>query len=279
MPLPISAPESVRQQAGSLQSTFPFEPSERLGDSVAFKAIDCLNGGIIEVCEPAEKALSDSDGLVTFPTFGFYEGEICSTNANPSVIEELAALASRSLERSTSYFVEQGLWTGQPQSFPIAGNGALASQGADDINSGAAVGVVTAISQMVSALNDLLAGERGVIHVPQWTIPFLDWYDLVERNGNILQVRNTDHVYVAGTGYTGTDPDGGQPAAGESWIYGTGPVKTLISEIFIPGPQVDRSINQIEVRAERAAVSVFNPCAHIAVLVCLPDPGPACGSA
>jgi hypothetical protein len=84
---------------------------------------------------------------------------------------------------------------------------------------------------------------------------------------------------VAGTGYTGSDPDGGAAATGFSWIYGTGQVKVLLSDPIVPTPVVNRSINEIEARAERAAAAVFNPCAHVAAEVCIPDPGPDCGSA
>ena len=250
--------------------------SERLGDGVAFKAIDCLNGGIIEICEPSEKTLSDPDGVQTWPSFGFYEGAKCSTNANPSVIEETAAIALRKLERNFSYWVERGLWTGAPATAPIAAN-ALAAQAVDDL--GGPVGLITGFSRLVAALNAATGGNVGLIHGEQALVPFLSWYNLITRNGNILQVTGSDHIFVAGTGYTGTDPDGTAAAEGFSWLYATGAVKVVHSEIFIPTPAVDRSVNEIEVRAEAAAAAVFNPCAHIGIEVCLPDPGPDCGSA
>jgi hypothetical protein len=160
--------------------------SERLGDGVTFKAVDCLNGDIIEICPPTptEKTVADPDGVVTFPTFSFYESAKCSTNANPAVIDETAGIASRQLDRNSSYWVEQALWTGAPDTPPIATSIALASQTADDLTAiTGAVGITTGISMIIAGLNATLGGQRGIIHVTQSLVPFLDFYGLQPAPG------------------------------------------------------------------------------------------------
>jgi hypothetical protein len=250
-------------------------------EGVSFKPELCLNGTLLELCptEPVTKTITPGDGPVTVPTYGIWQGDVCSTNAGRDVFEETSARVFRALDVNTSYKTEQALWDGLGT---ITDSSALASTAADDINGGAVVGVTTGMSDMIAALNAVLGGARGVIHVAQQLVPILDFYGLVFRNGNILQVPGTDHVIVAGTGYSGNGPDGAAPLAGETWIYGTGPVNVLLSSIQVvpefPAEAIDRSTNSVEVRAERAVAAYFNPCAHIAVNVCLTEPGPCGGS-
>lgn len=283
MARPVAAPQFTPNNVGSLLSAANvLDNQERLGNGVAFKPEDCTNGGTLQLCpaEPVEKTITAGDGPVTVPTYADWFGQVCSTNANPDVFDETVERARRGLEIRRSNKIEAALWSGIGT---ITDSSALASTAADDINSGVAVGIVPALADMVTALNDVLGGARGVIHMTQdLAAAYQNFYGLVVRNGNMLQVANTDHVVVAGTGYPGTDPDGNTPPAGETWIYGTGPVNVLMSSIDIVAPfagqSIDRSTNSVEVRAEFAFAAYFNPCAHIAVAVCTPDPGPECGA-
>ena len=119
-----------------------------------------------------------------------------------------------------------------------------------------------------------------MIHTPQRLVPFLQFYGLIIRNGNILQVAGTDHILVAGTGYDGSDPDLNS-AAGEVWLYGTSPVEVRLSDIFlIPDNEresLNRITNTIEIRAERLCMASFDyTVCHVGIPVCIPDPGPDC---
>lgn len=284
MPRTAPTPARTRSQAGSLRVSSNWQENvDRLFDTIEFRPEQCVGGGLLELCadEPVTKTITPSDGPVTAPVHGLWEGSVCSTAADPDQILETAARAQAALEVSLYDKIEEALWTGGAYGpfATVADLGALtslASPGADDINSGVAVGVVTGIGNMIEVLDAVLGGGRGTIHIPQWAMVHLNFYGLVSRNGNILSVANTDHLIVAGTGYTGSDPDGNPPNAGETWIYGTGPVNVLLSDELIPDPQVDRSVNEIEVRAERTAAVYFSPCAHIGLPICLPDPGPEC---
>jgi len=276
MPRTVDAPSFTATNAGSLLTTATWiDNAERLGDGVSFKPENCDNGTLLEICpvgEPAEKTIPAPDGIVTVPTYGDYFAEQCSLMGGD--LDETASRARRGLELRRSKKVEAALWDGTGT---VTDSSALASTAADQVTLGTGTGVVSGIMALVDALNDSLGGARGIIHIPQSVIPLLTFYGLIFRNGNILQVANTDHVYVAGTGYSGNDPDGNPSIPNYVWAYATGPVTVLTSSIDVI-VDVDRSVNSIEARAEFAFASLFNPCAHFAAEICIPDPGPDCGT-
>ena len=53
---------------------------------------------------------------------------------------------------------------------------------------------------------------------------------MLVKSGVTLRTWNGNLV-AAGAGYPGTAPDGSDPAAGTSWIYGTGPVFIYRSDV------------------------------------------------
>lgn len=275
MPRTADAPLFTGTNAGSLLTTATWvDNSDRLMGGVSFKPENCDNGATLELCptEPVTKTFADPGGIITAPTYADYFGERCSTMGGD--IDETAGRARRGLEIRRSAKVERALWDGLGT---ITDASALASTAADDITPGLGAGIVSGIAALVGGLNDVLGGARGLIHVPQSLVPLLTFYGLAFRNGNILQVANTDHVFVAGTGYSGNDPDGNAPALGFTWAYATGPVTVLTSEILMIEGYIP-SDNTIEVRAEFAFAAFFNPCAHLAIELCTPDPGPDCGT-
>jgi len=280
---PIPAPTQVETRAGNIFSVADRTdiPDLHIGDG-QFRPEPGGTGGIIELCGDTTKTIDTPTGVVDVAAFGFWEGDKCSQMSGPDTYDNTRSRVVAKLERSTAYYVEEGLWTGSPTAVPSSSESVLASTAADDINGGILKGIVPAMSDMIDALNDALRGSRGVVHVPQSLIPFLEFYGMVTRTGNVLQVAGTDHVYVAGAGYPNTDPDGSAPDAGEWWIYGTGAVNVRLGPVggfpSQPFEALDRSINLVEVRAERAALAYFDPTAHIAVAVCTPDPGPACAT-
>lgn len=280
MPRTANAPSFTATNAGSLLTTAEWlDNAERLGDGVSFKPENCDNGATLEICpvSPVTKTVPAPDGIVTVPTYADYYGVACSTMGGD--FDEAAGRARRGLEVRRSFKVERALWDGVGT---ITDSSALASTAANDITPGLGAGIVTGIGALVGALDAVLGGARGLIHVPQSLIPILTFYGLAFRNGNFLQVSNTDHNIVAGTGYSGNDPDGNAPAAGFVWAYATGPVTVMTTSIdVIPEASwqaIDTSTNDMEVRAEFAFASFFNPCAHIAIELCTPDPGPECGT-
>jgi len=277
---PIPAPLRTATRAGSLLTTATVIPGLTRDAAVEFEPELCGPGGTTRVCTSDEKPVTGNDDLVSFQPYMIYQGAECNRASGPETFEETRQRASRGLTTSTSWLVEQALWTGEANGNAI--NHPLADTDAFQPNGRTAVGITTGLWDIVEYFNDTIGGAVGMIHVEQRVVPFLMFYGLAERNGNILQVRGTDHVFVAGTGYPGTDPDGAAPAAGESWMYGTTPVEVRLGDVFVPANDesvtLNRQTNQIQVRAERLAVAYWDECAHVGTAVCLEDPGPACES-
>lgn len=134
---------------------------------------------------------------------------------------------------------------------------------------GGAAGVVSSLA----ALEDALAAvvPIGIIHVTPGLATWLQRYDLIEIEGNVAYTINGTPV-VIGAGYPGTGPGNVAPAAGSSWMFGTGPVGVWESPVFmVPeniSQSIDRSVNDITVYAEKY-FAVGYTCASIAVNVTL----------
>lgn len=238
----------------------------------------------MDLCEGGTKTITANGDDVCVAPVGLWSGDQCSTLSGPATISDTIARATARLDITSSFKLEQALWTGTPQVTAelTCPDSVLASESATDITPGGAPqDVVPAFSLLLEELDDLLQGARGVIHMPALALPYATFYGLVTRRDNRLQVANTDHVVIAGSGYPGTDPDGVAAPSGETWFYATGTVEYVLTDPFVPGADnpaslVDRSVNTVEVRAERGAAAWFDPCAHLALNVCLPNPGPGC---
>lgn len=237
--------------------------------------------GVDETGQDA-KAVRRGEEVVEWDPFYLYDGDGCTTL--DSDVDTAIARATRSLELQTSHLVEQVLWTGTVNGLDFTANHpnvALASAAAATPAGTTAMGVVTAMREMVEALSETLGGAQGMIHVPAWTLPFLSFYGQIERINNAIYTYGADHIIAAGTGYPGTNPDG-DLEADVTWIYGTSLVDVRYTNIVPVGDTmraysfVERSTNDIEALVERAALASFDLSAHIGIPVCLPDPGPDC---
>ena len=226
------------------------------------------------------KSITESADTVQWDPFLIWTGEACSTFGGSQ--EESFETARLRLIRQTSHKVEEVVWTNLVDGTAYNTGSAhpnigLANSGATQLNSGTATGIVTAFSNMIMALADDLGSERGMIHVDARLLPFLSFYGLVVREGNLLLTALADHIVVAGTGYTGSAPDAPETplTSTTSWIYGTGIVELALSDVY--GTQyTDPETNTVEARAERAVLASWDTNTHYAALACIPDPGPVC---
>lgn len=227
------------------------------------------------------KAIRRDDGLIEWDPYAIYDGDGCTTL--DSTFDDARQRTTDSLRVQSGHLVENVLWTGQVNGLDFTANHpntALASSDADLPNGTTSLGVVPAMSLMIETLADTIGGQRAMIHVPAELLPYLDFYGQVNRVGDLLTTFAADHIIVAGTGYPGTDPDG-VSEAGVTWIYGTSLVELFLSSITVPTDAptyaaVGRSLNDIDVVAERMALAHFDRSAHIGIPVCTPDPGPDC---
>lgn len=282
----VTPPGRSEHSAGSLTSSVNVinDDGRWTTEGVTFRADPCSNTGFVTFCGPEEgnddKAITESGRILTFDSFFFWEGDRCSV-VGTRAREDLAGRLETKLIRNTSNRVEARF-----EGTVLAAN--LATDLVATTITGP-LGVVEAMYALADALNGDLNGDRGMIHVPQAVAAYLSFYSVVERTaGNILKLANSDHVVVTGTGYQGLGPattiggDPVTPAAGTVWAYATSPVEVRVSSVEVFAGDIagnlNRENNQIEIRAERAAVAYFDRCAHYAVNVCLPDPGPACGA-
>jgi hypothetical protein len=126
--------------------------------------------------------------------------------------------------------------------------------------------VAQALGLLEQQLADCYAGQ-GLIHVPRSVLPTLAaWNLIVERDGRLYTMAG--NLVVAGTGYTGSGPDGTAPAAGTAWIYATGAAWGYRSDPYVTRlrDSLDRTSNTLRMLAERTYLIGFECCllaAHI----------------
>lgn len=238
-------------------------------------------GGVDETGQSGKAVRRDTEANVEWDPYPIYDADGCTTL--DSTFGEARARSERSLRLQSSHLVEQVLWTGDVNGLDFTvnhPNTALASADAVLPNGSTALGVVSAMELMIGTLADTLGGQRAMIHIPASLLSLFDFYGQVNRVQDLLTTFAADHVIVAGTGYPGTDPDGASEA-GVTWIYGTSLVELRLSTVFVPSDAptsaaYDRSLNDVDVVAERMALAHFDRAAHIGIPVCTPDPGPDC---
>lgn len=279
----VAAPPRTRTNAGSLlTSATVIRDGVRFAGGIAYEPELDATGDSIDPCAGGTKTIPARPANVEWDPYAIWVGDSCATLGGPDTFNDLARRVGTALDAQESHLIESILWTNTVDGIDFGlthPNVSLADTGASTPAGTTGIGIVSGMREMVEALNTALGGGRGMIHVPQSLVPFLDFYGLITRNGNLLQLSNTDHLIVAGSGYTGSDPNG-VTYASWVWIYGTSPVEVLLSPTVIlpdnPSDATVRLTNQFEVRAEKLALAHWDRAAHIGIPVCIPDPGPDC---
>lgn len=230
--------------------------------------------------------------------YWLWEGDQCSTFGD---LAEVEARARGVLEAQTSHKIEEVLWTNTVDStdfgsHPNVGlsdaslteNSTAPTQTQIDAgyiwtpNAYDSYPIVTAFKDMIDALATQLGGARGMIHVEKRLVPLIAYAGMAVQSGQRLVTTLGDHIVVPGTGYTGSGPNGEAASANYSWIYGTSMVEVLLGPIEVVGSGgevVNRTTNEIEIRAERIALAHWDRQAHIGISVCLEDPFGDCSDA
>lgn len=186
------------------------------------------------------------------------------------------AIASDALARVEQTQVETAFWTGtaggQPVVFPHLAADTEVLDGTVVLQPVASPAVTGAdVAQALGALEQELADcykGQGIIHVPRAALPTLDAWNLAHDDGNGHLVTLAGNLIVAGTGYTGSGPDGTTPAEGTTWIYATGAAWGYRSDPYVSQlpDSLDRTSNTLRMQAERTYVIGFECCllaAHI----------------
>jgi len=246
--------------------------------SVATEVTEDIRGGAVVVpyppampdstdpCADASERLKDTPLELTipdgFPVFRAYLGEIC-TAYNIGDWDEWKARANLALVAREAWALERQLvnaafqLTSGSQDTPnLAGAG-----GAPDPSLPAGTGAVpvrTAFAWLDAAI--AATGQQGVIHAPPPAVTAAG--DILVDDRGVLRTATGTPV-IAGTGYWFADSDtagdaagGTSAAAGQSWMYATGPVlyqrgrdlEAMPSDI---SEALDREVNEVIYRAER----------------------------
>ena len=279
---PISPPRPQPVRTGLTTTVGRLEvPGERWQWGVTYRPRRYDAGATFDsrTCDASTLTVTEHPDNVEWDAYGIWWGEQC-TLARPQAFEQLAADAAANLELHQSHLIEQVLWTGEVDGAAYGPpNVGLADPAATLLASGAQTGVVEAWRLILDHLATCLAGARGVIHVPASAVAYLDYYGLIRREGTLIMAGSADHLVVAGSGYTGSGPDGVLPGGNDRWFYATSPVEVRVGPVEIisaPAETLDRASDEVEIRAWQPALAHWDRQCHAGVRVCLEDPGPLC---
>lgn len=202
----------------------------------------------------------------------------CSTVGNT----EAARIAENAMAQAGSWQLERAFWTGTAGGQPVVYPHLAATVGVTGVSNeilqspvvtgGAAdMDIAEALGILEKRMADCFNGA-GVIHVPLTALPTLDAWGLVKVNGGVLRTLGGNKV-AAGSGYPGTSPTGAAPAAGTTWIYGTGPVLAYQSATRIGDmpASLNRAENTILMTGQKTFVLAWD-CCHFGMLVKLGVP-------
>lgn len=240
----------------------------------------CGNGTVVflDNCPPATGFSKPAERNLQFPhadpfvALGSFD---CSPIGRPAA--EAFEIARRRLLAWEQWQAEKALWTGVAANGTIQPNFATGSTYTGvtptDINGGGALNPVEAMAAMEKALGDKVACG-GTLHIPAGLVSFFASYQLLTEEDGVLYSPAGLRVIV-GHGYPGSGPNNIAAVAGQMWMFGTGPLLGVRSNvIMVPdlvSEAVNRNLNNITVRAERFYAIGFS-CSLLAIRVNLTRP-------
>lgn len=294
---PVGSPAFIPSRYGLLSTVAPATPTDvHWQGGVQYVALCPTGGTTFEECivvtgsggaPPPPGAKSDNVDLNHRAATPFtVVAEFDCAPATFGSPDEVRRLADEALGRVEEWQVERAFWTGaaggQRVVFPhlaedetiTAGDGVEGSPLTVTLNTAATVvtggGASTTATRALGVIERELANcykGEGIIHIPPLLVPSFGGSGLIYRDGAVLRTWNGNRV-VAGGGYPGTSPGGGDPSPGQSWIYATGQVFAYRSTVLAPAMPsvVDRIENTVRAIAERTYLLGWD-CCHLATLV------------
>lgn len=195
---------------------------------------------------------------------GFWD----NADANVAAAHELGARAA--IERVLQTGSVAG--TGQAQFPHLAANTQVIDQGvvpvaqnivlqmAAQVVTGVPLDMSEAIARLEQILNPCING-LGVVHLTRAAFELLAANFLLKWTNNLPYTMGGNRI-VVGDGYTNVAPDGSTPTAGNTWIYGTGPMFGYRSGIktFPNISELDRTVNTMHVITEETFVIAYDCC-------------------
>lgn len=224
------------------------------------------------------KQIGANDANLESDAFTIWAGYTC-TAMEAGNADEMVARATRRLNAVLPPAVEHELWTGTLAAAAGFANDAFMDAGSLT-NLGGPLGFVTALAEVEQSLAEHYLAGRTMIHAQPRVVTAWASRGLVAPNADRTALVTTQGtVVVPGHGYPGTPPTAlGGPAVGRtySYVYGTswvnvwlGAVDSSINDVGTAS--VEREQNDVEVRAERPALTIWDPCVHVGAWVGLCD--------
>jgi hypothetical protein len=194
--------------------------------------------------------------------------------------EDRYAEALEKLEAATQKAVERELWEGSTAKAASNGNSYLTKTGLASIPVAGAHSASDALFHLEQAIAESPYGGNGVIHMTRdiasilgAKLVYLPASD--SRSAKVTTRLGTD--VVIGSGYTGSGPVGNANATASltnRWMYATGPIVVHLSKSEIVNENlaqaVNARINDMIIKAVRAAAVTFDPSIHYAMRVAVP---------
>lgn len=178
--------------------------------------------------------------------------------------------AAKRLAMSEQQRVEYEVMTGRAGNYPY-----LAGPQTTIVDGGTSTpDLVTGLGFLEQALGDVL-GAQGLIHAPRYMAPVFADHWLTEMSpGGRSRTTTSGTPVVFGAGYPPIGPDGVRPAAGDSWLYASGPVvirraPVIVTETF--SGTASTAGNVATILAERQ-YEVLVDCPLLAIKVAVPSP-------
>jgi hypothetical protein len=272
---PIEAPRPVAGRRGLLAAaSTPAASPARWENGVAFQAAACdaLEPLPWVLCrtEPAELATIErgaASGWTPIALLGF---DRCSALDGDG--PERRQRAEDNLNATASWQAEREFFDGVATtglSDPPGPNPYLTDGSATEVTGGPHTHAV-ALARLEQELAECLHGQRGMIHATPEVVTLWAAEGLVRTEGGLL-VTAVDSIVVAGSGYSGNDPDGAAPAAGSSWAYGTSLVYALRGPVIDLTPdlvaRIDTGDDTLTYRLMQASLVYRSTCCTVAVQV------------
>jgi hypothetical protein len=263
-PLPKPPPRSLLTTPGVLQE----EGDDRWMNGVAVWGYpegepftwDPCSTGTFET-KSDESTFSTPD----FAAFVIYLPVTCSSFTVASDPEGFAQRAEIALDAIKSFAIERAL----SQGVTLSTNPFLSDANVTFPGGTAALSPYVGLAYLEDAIGDTARG--GMIHAtPSVASTWFTSFPVFQQDvGSTLYTPNGTPV-VAGGGYKGATPFGQAPAAaGQSWVYATGPVQAWVArETTLNIKDVlDRDDNTVTFRAERYALVEWDTALQAAVLI------------
>lgn len=268
-PLPKPLPGRLLSVPGVLQDP----GNDRWMNGVALWGYPEGVPGTWDPCSTGTFAVKSDDSSIPTPDFAAFVAYLpvsCSSFSLASDPDGFAMKAEIALDATISLSYEAALSKG----VPMSSNPFLADANVDVLAGGAAVSVSAGFAYLEEAIG--ATGRMGMIHATPGAASayFGPWRDYRANpdtgEDEFLAQTPLGTPIAIGGGYIGATPFGeSSAAAGQSWIYATGPVQafTAVEARLNIKEVLDRSNNDVTFRAERDALVEWDTALQAAVLV------------